>query len=769
MQKGRALVAFIICLLISVIIASSAWNVQAQYMPYSVSGSLAPNMRIFYGISAKQADTVSCTVSPQSGGVTVNVYSPSAKWITSSNSFVLSAQETGTYSLEITAPSGYSNFNYSVTSTNPILTQTQLMPYSVSGSLAPNMHMFYGITVNQGERVIYTVYPQSGGVTATFDSPSARWITSSNSYVFSAQEPGTYSLEITAPSGYSNFSYTISSTHSILMQTQLMPYKVVGSLAPNMHMFYGITVNQGDRLIYTVYPQSGGVTAILDSPSAGWITTNNNCVLLAQEPGNYSLEITAPSGYSNFSYSISSTNPILTQNQLMPYTVSGSLAPNMHMFYGITVDQGDRLIYTISPQSGGVSAIFDSPSAGWITTSTNCVRLVQEPGTYSLQITAPSGFTNFSYTISSTNPILTQTQLMPYTASWSLAANQQLIYGMSVSQNDRVIYTVYPQSGGASVNFNSPSARWLSSGNSYVFSAQEPGDYALQISAPSGYSVNYQISSTNPISGKGTITPSTPSPSPTPAPTPTATPTPQPAITPTPMPTASPAPTVMPTQSPTASPTPTISPTATPAPQTPTPEPTITPYPTTTIPPTSISPTYSPTVIPVNPVSPTAESTSRPTVTPLPSKTPGITLKPSSEPLITPTNQVVDQTKAATSSEKPLSLLEIVSLLLIPIIGIILATIFALRNERIQDFFKKIRERDEMEANKRAELIECYSNQIQETNNIYELKDLRLKIRKERAKRLKVQEVDSLIEEIGEKIKEKEEKEKIRTPFGNRY
>jgi hypothetical protein len=101
------------------------------------------------------------------------------------------------------------------------------------------------------------------------------------------------------------------------------------------------------------------------------------------------------------------------QAQLMKYSVSGSLAPNMNVYYGMSVTQGDTVMYTVSPQSGGVSVVFNSPTGVWQSSSTDFEGNALQTGNYSLKISAPGGYSDFQYTIYSTNPFINQTSTTP--------------------------------------------------------------------------------------------------------------------------------------------------------------------------------------------------------------------------------------------------------------------------------------------------------------------------------------------------------------------
>ena len=122
--------ASIIVVSLFIILTLSSAPAKAQLTPYNINGSLTANYEIWYDITVTQGDKALITVSSTTPGFGCYLFDSNlvALGTNDASSFYhtwqFTATQSGTYRLEITAPSSGSSFQYSI-----LFLQRRLMPH----------------------------------------------------------------------------------------------------------------------------------------------------------------------------------------------------------------------------------------------------------------------------------------------------------------------------------------------------------------------------------------------------------------------------------------------------------------------------------------------------------------------------------------------------------------------------------------------------------------------------------------------------------------
>jgi uncharacterized surface anchored protein len=401
----------------------------------------------------------------------------------------------GTYSVQFVAPSGYS-FSTAASDTVTLTGgQTEninaglFQPDSVSGDVWIDSNANAVQDAGEGALASVTVNLVSGGTTISTAVTDAN-----GDYSFAGLSPGDYTVQFTAPANYefstpSSEAFTLVSGQSEQVDAGVFQDGTVSGIAWLDNNANGV-LDAGENGL-------AGVTVyLLDNTSAtvgsGTTDSSGNYSITNVPPGSYIVQFAPPSGYV---LSTAATDDVtLTSGQsdgnedvglFQPATINGEVWSDTNA--NGTMDAGEAGLsgVTVNLVSGTTTLSSTSTDANGNYSFTGLT-----PGGYSVQFVAPSG--DLFSTPSSDAVTLTSGQTSSFNAG--LYQNATLGGNAWVDANDNSVKDAGESNlPGVTVYLLNNSSTTIgtattdASGN-YGFANLTPGSYAVQFTAPSGYS-----------------------------------------------------------------------------------------------------------------------------------------------------------------------------------------------------------------------------------------------------------------------------------------
>jgi predicted outer membrane repeat protein len=298
-------------------------------------------------------------------------------------------------SVQVTEPTGYSLEGSTTTTwTTPVATQ--------SGTVTINEGVYQPATVTG---TVGQVSSQTGlsGVTVTLSDDNGNTFStttaSDGTYSISGLAPGFYTAQFTAPSGYvmdgnSASWYTGISVGSgqTLPNVNATAYSATATATVSGNIFVDL---DGSGVPDTSNSGVSGVAVNLLDASGNIILSTNtdnqgNFVFTNLQPGTYTVQFTTPSGYlleatstSTFAAAVNAPSPDapLSLGMFQPVAVGGTVT------LGITGTGLGGVTVTLLDVYGNVVGTTTTATDGTYSFGNDLL-----PGSYTVQVTAPSGY-----------------------------------------------------------------------------------------------------------------------------------------------------------------------------------------------------------------------------------------------------------------------------------------------------------------------------------------------------------------------------------------
>ena len=406
-------------------------------------------------------------------------------------SYSLSASTGGTYTVSVTVPEGYIAYGSSLTVSTPVTLESgvniedfnaPVFPANVDPTITGNVFVDSdGLGIpdfdNAGVSGVSVALYQDGGAVATTTTDA------NGNYSFTVS-PGFYGVQIGQPSGYDLEGTTDSTFTAIVAAPSL--YTVVNE-GVYTDASLGGTVAYGSGGLsgvgVTLTDSSGNEVASTTTGTGGTYTLSTTLA-----PGTYTAAFTAPSGYvfdgSSGTYTDYATvgsgqNATLDEtaySSTVDATISGTVFND--------VDASGMNDGTNPGLSGVTVTLLDGTTTVATTTTDDDgnYSFSAAPGTYTVQVSDPSGYTlenttssTWTTTVSAPGPDTVADEGVYQTASASglVFDGTSPVSGVSVEISD--------------INGNDDGMATTASDGSYEVTGLAPGAYYAIFTAPSGH------------------------------------------------------------------------------------------------------------------------------------------------------------------------------------------------------------------------------------------------------------------------------------------
>jgi serine-aspartate repeat-containing protein C/D/E len=391
---------------------------------------------------------------------------------------------------------------------------------SVSGTVFVN---------NDGTNVPDSSNPGLSGATTEILNSSDSVVASTTSgsggtYSFSGITPGTYTEQVTVPSGYVvNGSSNTESTTIVLDYEQTLTNNIAAYSSSSTTGIAGNVFIDDDASGIAVYNNPGfaGATVSLETSSGGTVTdasghtvnpattnSSGNYSFANLVPGSYEVIFDQPSGYllegtssSTWTEAVNAPGPntIVNEGVYQDASISGTVTTRSSGLSGVTVELTDL--------SGDVLASTTTASNGTYSLSSLA------PGSYGIVMTAPTGYVFYgtSNTLSTFTMVGSAEDLTGLNAAAFSSSAATSISGTVFIDNDGtggpdcsnsglsgVTVTLETSTGGTVTNASDETVEPATTNSSgqYSFTDLVPGTYTVVVSQPTGYSLEGSSTST---------------------------------------------------------------------------------------------------------------------------------------------------------------------------------------------------------------------------------------------------------------------------------
>ena len=530
----------------------------------TVSGQVDGTLVDTYLLNARANQYMQVVVTSPSGNVFLTVVSPFgsplARAQNGAQSFSGTLPENGDYTLQVSAPSGTPLTNYSLNvsvtgSSQPTQPAPQAGPTvrinfpagttsaQTPGQVGGYVVNYYLVNAQAGQFMQASVTSPNNNVFMTVAAPSGAILASApagaKSYTGTLSESGDYTLRISTIPGGAQTSYLISlsitgnsgviqpppnnGSQRIQFATGATAATVTGQVSGDVYNGYLLNARAGQRMRLTVMSFAYPVYLTLVSPGGSPLA---RAQVGAQsfdgtlpENGDYTIQISAPSGTTTTPYALVAN---VTNIQASPNTTERiSFAPNTtgaEVYdqvdgnsldtYQLNASVGQYMQITLSSPANNVYLTVVSPNGSPLVRAQNGAQsfgqTLTEGGDYVLQVSAPAGTTQTTYTlIVSVTGLVAQApppsgnqriNFAPGATSAQLSGqidgNTYAGYVLNARAGQHMQINVASPAGNVYLTLVSPSgsplARAQAGAQSFDGILPESGDYTIQLSAPSG-------------------------------------------------------------------------------------------------------------------------------------------------------------------------------------------------------------------------------------------------------------------------------------------
>ncbi|MBI1259296.1 MAG: hypothetical protein GC204_17660 [Chloroflexi bacterium] len=531
----------------------------------TVSGQVDGTLLDTYLLNARANQYMQVVVTSPTGNVYLTVVSPFgsplARAQNGAQSFSGTLPENGDYTLQVSAPSGTPLTSYSlnvsvVGSSQPTQPAPQAGPTvrinfpsgatsaQVPGQVGGYVVNYYLVNAQAGQLMQASVTSPNNNVFMTVAAPSGAILASApagaKSYTGTLSESGDYTLRISTTPGGALTSYLVSisitgnlgviqpppnnGSQRIQFATGATAATVTGQVSGDVYNGFLLNARAGQRMRLTLMSFGNPVYLTLVSPGGSPLARAQVGAQsfdgLLPENGDYTIQISAPSGTTTTPYAlvvnvtnVSSSPNTVERISFAPNTTGAEVYDqvdgNSLDTYPLTASAGQFMQVTLSSPASNVYLTVVSPNGSPLVRAQNGAQsfgqLLSESGDYLLQVSAPAGATQTTYTmiVSVTGAVVSQpppsggNQRINFAPgatsaqrSGQIDGNTYVGYVLNARAGQHMQMNVASPAGNVYLTLVSPSgsplARAQAGAQSFDGILPESGDYTVQISAPSG-------------------------------------------------------------------------------------------------------------------------------------------------------------------------------------------------------------------------------------------------------------------------------------------
>jgi ribosomal protein S11 len=522
-----------------------------------------------YLLNARANQYMQVSVTSASGNVYLTVVSPFgsplARAQAGAQSYAGTLPENGDYTLQVSAPSGTPLTSYSLTVSvtgtgqptqpapppQPVAGPTTRINFppggtsaQVTGQVGGFVVNYYLVNAQAGQQMQASVTSPGNNVFMTVAAPSGAILASApagaKSYSGTLPESGDYTLRISTIPGGALTNYTVSVSISGLVQpvppsgNQRIQFAagatsatVNGQVSGDVFNGYVINAQANQRMRITLmsYSLTNFVYITLISPGGSPLARAQAGAQsfdgILPESGDYTIQVSAPAGTTTTAYSlvvtVTNSAPPTNTTERFSFATGTNSALVYDQIDGSSLDTylinasaGQRMQISLVSPGNNVYLTLVSPGGSPLARAQNGAQgydqALPESGDYQLQISAPAGTTQTTYSfeiiitgslpqppppVSGSNlriqfaPGATSAQV-----SGQVDGNTYVGYVLNARAGQHMQINVASPGGNVYLTLvspgGSPLARAQAGAQSFNGILPESGDYTVQISAPSG-------------------------------------------------------------------------------------------------------------------------------------------------------------------------------------------------------------------------------------------------------------------------------------------
>jgi ribosomal protein S11 len=530
----------------------------------TVSGQVDGTTVDTYLLNARAGQYMQVAVASPGGNVYLTVVSPFgsplARAQNGAQSFVGTLPENGDYTLQVSAPSGtpLTNYTLSVSVTGSAIPPTQQGPVAgsterinfapggtsaqVNGQVGGYVVNYYLVNAQAGQLMQASVTSPGNNVFMTVAAPSGAILASApagaKSYTGTLTESGDYTLRISTIPGGAQTNYTVSvsitgggvqpppqtGNQRIQFAQGATSATVTGQVSGDVFNGYVIRALAGQRMQLTLMTFALPIYLTLISPGGSPLARAQAGAQsfdgVLPETGDYTIQISAPAGTTTTPYAlvvfVTNMPSPTTTNERISYATGRSsvqvfdqIDGNSMDTYLLYISADQQLQITVQSPANNVYLTLVSPGGSPLARAQNGAQnfdqIVSETGDYTIQISAPAGTTQTTYTLTATAigavvqppPPSGGTQRINFAPgatsaqrSGQVDGNTYVGYVLNARAGQHMQINVASPAGNVYLTLvspgGSPLARAQAGAQSFDGILPESGDYNVQISAPSG-------------------------------------------------------------------------------------------------------------------------------------------------------------------------------------------------------------------------------------------------------------------------------------------